>query len=95
MCIALFSESPRAWQLAGRLGLCCVAAAVLDAQVGAAAGGGTWLPQPVLDGSSSAAGAGCELGCAALCGDIFVGNKVCSGFCRAAITKVPESSCCL
>lgn len=63
---------------------------------GASAGGGTWLPQPVPDRSSSAAAAaGGELGCAALCGYICVGTKVCSGFCRAAITSVSEPSCCL
>lgn len=68
-------------------------AAVLGAQVRCFGRGGTWLPQPVPDGSSSAAAAG--LGCAALCQYIFVETKVCSVFCRAAITSVSEPSCCL
>lgn len=62
----------------------------------ASAEGGTWFPQPVLDGGGSAAAAAaaeCKLGCAALCGYILVGTKVCCSFFKAAITKVSEPSC--
>lgn len=63
---------------------------------------GVVLQQELAPGSLSqslaedaAAAAGCELGCAAPCGYIFVETRVCSGFCRAAITKVSEPYCCL
>lgn len=92
--MALFSESPRALQLAERCEIVlCTMQQCWVLGCGALAGGGTWLPRLVPDRSSSAAAAG--LGCAALCEYIFVGTKVSSGFCRAAITRVSDPSCCL
>lgn len=64
MCIALFSESPRALQLAERWEIMINTTQLWILGCSPSAGGGTWLPQPVLDKSGSAAdaaAAGCEL----------------------------------
>lgn len=64
MCIALFSESPRALQLAERHVIVINTMQLWILRCSASAGGGTWLPQPVPDKSRSAAdaaAAACEL----------------------------------
>lgn len=63
MCIALFSESPRALQLAERRGIVINTMQLWILRCGASAGGGTQLLQPVLDKSSSAAAAAAAAGC--------------------------------